>query len=352
MKLILFTIFLSSCSTTTFQDNYTKDISDVGSKIQSHPTRSIKYWPNPTVEVANRVFPASEDLIKLSILSNAFYGDEVRASAIDPQSELSKRTLRETESALRNLPDPLKPTLNEHLQGVYLLRNLGSTAMTYGIYDDSGAYQKSIILLDVDALNHKANSWSSWKESTVFEDGAYTLSSVIEDSLNNTTEQAIQYILLHEIGHLFASAHSILPDPGHEFGNKEQDFPFVNLSWKFDDAQKRLTSDEKGSQSELQNVAYYSKSRRKPNKSMLDTYVQLQKSSFLSLYGSTNVHDDFAEAFAVYVHKELMKKPWKIDITREGESILTFVSCTNYLCLEKTRFICGLLAKTSTTKCL
>ncbi|MEE8542198.1 MAG: hypothetical protein V3S66_11110, partial [Desulfobacterales bacterium] len=41
----------------------------------------------------------------------------------------------------------------------------------------------------------------------------------------------------------------------------------------------------------------------------------------VSLYAATNMYDDFAETYAMYVHVVLQNRPWKIRIMKEGQTV-------------------------------
>ena len=45
------------------------------------------------------------------------------------------------------------------------------------------------------------------------------------------------------------------------------------------------------------------------------------------MYGVTNVFDDFAETFAIYVHTRLLGKPYKVELFENDLSRFTYTSC-------------------------
>ena len=42
---------------------------------------------------------------------------------------------------------------------------------------------------------------------------------------------------------------------------------------------------------------------------------------FVSLYAATNMYDDFAETYTMYVHVILQNKPWIVRVMREGKIV-------------------------------
>jgi len=60
---------------------------------------------------------------------------------------------------------------------------------------------------------------------------------------------------------------------------------------------------------------------------MVPTYDNLEKTNFPSLYAATQPGDDFAEAFASYVHVVLQRRPWQILIYQDGALRKEFGAC-------------------------
>ena len=67
-------------------------------------------------------------------------------------------------------------------------------------------------------------------------------------------------------------------------------------------------------------------------------YRELEQTDFPSLYGATNIFDDFAEAFAIYIHTRLLKKPYSVALSKGGRLRFTYRSCVqNGRCPDKVR---------------
>ena len=75
-------------------------------------------------------------------------------------------------------------------------------------------------------------------------------------------------------------------------------------------------------------LAFYSPDHSGPDIARAEgIYRDLAATDFPSLYATTNLFDDFAEAFAIYVHTRLLGKPYRVDIFRQGKRSFTFRSC-------------------------
>jgi hypothetical protein len=74
------------------------------------------------------------------------------------------------------------------------------------------------------------------------------------------------------------------------------------------------------------------------------TYRALSQTDLPSLYGITNVFDDFAETFAIYVHTRVLGKPYRAEVFENGTSRYTYSSCvTRNTCPEKVKAVEALL---------
>ena len=80
-------------------------------------------------------------------------------------------------------------------------------------------------------------------------------------------------------------------------------------------------------ESDFKSVRYYIGDDQKIDATnKLALYRSLAKSRFPSLYGVTNVWDDFAEGFVIYYHTKILKKPFSIELNSSRESLI-FKSC-------------------------
>lgn len=103
------------------------------------------------------------------------------------------------------------------------------------------------------------------------------------------------------------------------------------------------TSLFEGGFTKRKDVAYYFGARLTADQ-MVPVYEQLEQTNFVTLYGTTKPVEDFAEAFASYVHTVLLKRPQEIRIYRENALLKTYHSCWEEArCAEKRKIIEELL---------
>lgn len=195
-----------------------------------------------------------------------------------------------------------------------------------------------------------ANNWATWKERTPFKpEPGYALEAQIETADRDTRQNALQYILLHELGHVVSVGRNIHPNwnkPIREQAASKERFPFFETSWTFDVANDTYASRFDNQFPQRTDIVYYGIARI-PGSAMGPTYASLEQTSFAALYSATQPGDDFAEAFANYVHVVMLQRPWQIVLTRDGQVIKTVKSCWEQArCAEKRRMLEELLATT------
>src|SRR6185503_19071394 len=99
------------------------------------------------------------------------------------------------------------------------------------------------MILDPAVLGkYRANAWATWKENTPFKPApGVSLQALIERDGEDNRKNAIQYILLHELGHVLPlgrKAHPmwVAPPPTPM---DTADYPFFELSWSVAQKERR-----------------------------------------------------------------------------------------------------------------
>jgi hypothetical protein len=202
-------------------------------------------------------------------------------------------------------------------------------------------------VLDMDVLaKQTANAWAAWKENSPFKaDAKYRLETDIEDQGQDTRKHAIQYILLHELGHILSIGEYIHPrwDQPAAADTSLDRYPFARLSWRIMNAGTGYASLFEKEFPLRKNVVYYFGAKLDGGK-MVEVYDQLERTNYPTLYAATSPGDDFAESFASYVHTVLLKRPLEIRLYRDGELAKTYKSCwEEKRCAAKRKFLEELL---------
>lgn len=227
--------------------------------------------------------------------------------------------LHDMQTAMRQIPAPILQKLDGALLGVFFSTGLGSSAITDVIVNHDGQILGSVVMLDLDAFRDRtANDWATWKENTPFSAcSRLRLEVKIAEGEDNTRANAMQFLLLHEFGHVLTAGKQFLPiwwlppDAMKETG----DYDFLRLGWQIN-GEKRIVPKAEEDFAERTGIFYYD-TKGLDDAAMLSAYSALQGTTFPSLYASTNAFDDFAETFATYVHSVMLGKPARVRIVSD-----------------------------------
>lgn len=263
--------------------------------------------------------PAPQDL--LDLVEQVNLGAPARAAAVDAPFTA------DVIAALAGLPPIVRDALRDNFVGVYFAHGLGSSAITDIVVGTDGEFLGIAIALDVDAVGErKANAWATWRENTPFQPGPWRVEVRIAEPDDDLRQNAIQFLLLHEIGHVLAAGRAFVPDwwlMPEQIG-KTEDYSFLPLSWTINDAGQVLPLPH-NAYAQRQRLAYYGTPRLASDE-MLPAYRALLDSGFFTLYSSLSADEDFSESFALYVHTELLQKPYFVRIYEGNKLLLQYAS--------------------------
>lgn len=307
-----------------------------------HPVRSLKFWSGfkkaDLLEKVNKKTPAELiDYLRQDNLRNGWPN-------IPKSVNVAKDFSSDVKSAIQEIPSDIRRKINEKLVGIYFVSDLGGSAYTEYVMNEAGHELAGFVVVDITALNRTANQWATWKESSPFKSDEVKIESTIANPSDDNRKNAIQYILLHEFGHVLSIGRPLLPRWGVDAKDLKigPEMRFFNLSWKV--KENRFVSRFDESWSDRSTIQYYRPLEKKVAGALaLDAYKRLADTSFPTLYAATNPFDDFAESFVNYVHVVRLKKPWRVSVTLKTDK--AFVSdCWNEVrCQEKRSIIEGFL---------
>lgn len=263
-------------------------------------------------DLLDRHGPAPAELVRYVAMVNT----ALNVDAIPVAAEAPDDFLRDMQTAMAQIPATVLKMLDGALLGVFFSTGLGSSAITDVIVNHDGAVLGSVVMLDLDAfMDRTANAWATWKENTPFSASErLRLEVEIADGADNTRANAMQFLLLHEFGHVLTAGKQFLPlwwlPP--EAMRPTGDYDFLRLAWQIN-GDRRIVPKAEEDFAERTGIFYYD-TKGLDDAAMLSAYRALQATTFPSLYASTNAFDDFAETFATYVHSVMLGKPARVRI--------------------------------------
>lgn len=295
--------------------------------MKNHVAGRIETWRAAlSMPLNDRIGPAPSVLVEYINLDNIHSGFPERPRAARLDADL----LADVKAAITGLPPEIWRLFGERLVGLYFVEELGGTGYTEYVLDRNAKPVAAYVVFDAAVLRRKsANAWMSWKENTPFKDITdYRLDARIEADGDDNRKNALQYILLHELGHVFSVGTDIHPpwnsSPREVAAGAK--YPFFDLSWKIDRKADKYRSRFDAKFPQRASTVYYFGAKLSAA-DMVPAYANLKDTNFPSLYAATSPGDDFAEAFASYVHVVLMKRPWQITILRDGQVVDVFKAC-------------------------
>jgi hypothetical protein len=296
----------------------TADRDALRKSLDRHPARNVATWKALIGKpLRERILPAPAVLIDYIVADNQYQGYPDRPHAATGDAQFMK----DVTDAVTGIAEPAQQHVRDHVMAIFLAQDLGSTA--YGeLLRDFRENQLGFIVLDVSALNRRANDWITWRENSPFAGGGPTrLTAGIAEPADDTRAAAIRFILLHEIGHIVGMAEGA--HPNWSTGGDPKDFGFTAISWV-------AAADGNGAESRFdaaftqrRSIKYYRFNDAPLGAAqMAGTYAALAATDFVSLYAATSMYEDFAETYAMYVHVVLDGQFWHVAIRNaDGEMV-------------------------------
>lgn len=307
-----------------------------------HPAQRLsRYAGFEARSLAERVAVGDEVVIDRAHRTNLDYKIAIRPKAVAPNHPMVALVRK----VVAELPPPVRRLAEKSLVAVYLVRDDFGTAVTEGVIGPNGRPEHGYIGLNVSALNRKANAWATWKENSAFRPApGRALGLRIEDGPADDQAGAVRFILLHELGHLLGLTRKVHPYWEDKEPPGPEKFPYLRHSWRRD-AKKRTRSRWRERYPRLHQAEFYRFENAPFSLTEMESiYTQLSATDLPSLYGVTNPYDDFAEAFVIYIHTRLLKKPYRVSLLRDGREVGAYQSCLQTgKCPRKAAFLEKLL---------
>jgi len=264
--------------------------------------------------------PLNERILPLPAEVRDFVHQVNLATGVDAVPEAAAIDVRlraDLDAAINGMPAAVRALVAPHLLGICIGRGLGSSGITDIVVDASGNLLGCIVLLDLDLMaTRSANAWASWKDNLPFHgDNGFSVTTAIAEPDQDSRAGALQFLLLHEFGHVLSAGGEFLPRWWE--AAPQAPFAFLDLSWTRNPAGRFVARPE--CDFDLRGVVDFYGANKLGSDAVVTAYAGLELSDFASLYGATNPYDDFAECFATYVHSEMMGLPYVLRLDFDGQ---------------------------------
>lgn len=208
--------------------------------------------------------------------------------------------------AFTTLPPVHQRVLRERLRRISFLDGMPNTALTSTV-DPDAATPVYDLTIRAGVLHESVSEFLTNKERTCFDFSGSARTVVIEAG----SLEAIVYVLLHEATHMVDSALGLTPVEGRA---PAADTGLLTAGVWTD----RLTVTSAYANPLLDRLVYRRGGRPIAVSDADKVYGALQRTPFVSLYASSNWHDDVAELVAWYHLTSRMDQPYRI-VVREGD---------------------------------
>jgi hypothetical protein len=308
MRVLFFLLAIYSCSE--------KSSNPYANLNQTHKSSDSSIYTNLDKDWTERVYDIDE--VHSSYVKEMNQIDGFDEKPVKTDLTLEKKKMLYTIS--KSFNKKINDYFNRYVYAIYFCKNLGGTGITGFIYDN----KKNIpvggfIIFDAKVLDKKANDWISFKENSVFKkEENLELKIKIEKESENSEENALRYILLHEMGHVLSNTLGYSSD----MRSAKEDYSkikFYNGVWK----NPKESIYDQSIFPFRKKIIFYAEPKEKLflSETWKSIYPNLAKTRFSTLYGAMNPMDHFAESFVSYVHCVLDKRIWELEITEKDKVI-------------------------------
>lgn len=267
--------------------------------------------------LAARRGPAPRELIDFIARHHQATGSAVVARQAEPGAGLDA----DLDRALAGLPAAVLERVAPCLLGVFTMDGTGASAASGVIAGPEGELIGAFVAIDTGAFaGATANSWFERRENMPFAPSAgLRLEARIAEDAYDDRVGALQFVLLHEFGHVLSACRGLAPMWWRSGHGAAPAYPLLDLCWQA--APDGRFAPRAGHDFPLRERLVFHGGARL---SLIDAehlYRSLGRTGFPTLYAATSVHEDIADSFASYVHVRLMGRPLEHRLLRAGGAV-------------------------------
>jgi len=258
---------------------------------------------DPTSSLVSRVGDTDPSVLKLFVDG----GMPVPTRHVLTEAERQSLT-----RAFAALPPVHQHVLRERLRRLSFVDGMPNTALTSTV-DPAAPVRLYDLTIRAGVLRETVSEFLTQKERTCFDLTGSTRTVDVEGG----SLEAIVYVLLHEATHMVDNALELTPA---EDGPPTAKAYLLTAGVWVD----RLTVAPAYASPVLQRLVYRRGGRPIPMSEAETTYGALRRTPFVSLYGSSNWHDDLAELLAWHHLTSRMGQPYRIVVRDSGRDVVVY----------------------------
>ena len=213
------------------------------------------------------------------------------------------------DAAIAGLPAPVLRHLAPWLLGVFTVEGSGASAVSGVVAGPEGELIGAFVAIDAAMFaGTGANAWFEARENMPFAPAAgMCLAARIADPAHDHRIAALEYVLLHEAGHVLAACKALAPVWWRPALAPAPSYPLLDPCWQA--ARDGRYTPRRGHDFPQRAQLVFHGAPRLSLHDAEAAYAALARSGFPTLYAATGIYEDIADSFAAYVHVCLMRRP-------------------------------------------
>lgn len=249
-------------------------------------------------------------------------GDALLRKVKDPRKVVPFPLLRDLRAALSELPEPLGRAFDRYVCSVVLVTEAQATGTAIPSNRHPG---RSVIVLNLDNLNRSPSEWLSFKQASFFtQERGLEIVATMEEPGHRSLPTLLSFLLIHELGHVLRGVLD-----GQPLIQR-----FDEICWPRTDSLKDYTLRPYAALGGFEPIAA----------AYVESFYEFVGTScFPSLTAAMRQGEDFADSLANYAHSVLQKRPWRVEVRREGKLVQRLDACWNEPRCRKKRELLELL---------
>lgn len=242
-----------------------------------------------------------------------------RDAGMNPTNhELTAIEKEKLNKAFSVLPPLHQKILKKHLHSISFMDNMPNTALTSPV-QSSDSVKMYNITFRAEILHQTISDWTTWKENTYYVKSA---NNEYQISIDAGSLDAIVYILLHEATHVVDGVLNLTPHLDEKdvwIGSKA----FTQNVWD------NYNKPSENVINSLLETTFFRSGKPLAISKAPDVYKALQKTPYVSLYGTASWFEDLAETLTIYHLTTKMNQPYKVLVTKNGVPISSYEPAKN-----------------------
>lgn len=265
---------------------------------------------------------------KISVAPENIFKKFIDAGMHPTNHELTNAEQKKIEKAFSLLPSLHIKILKEHLHSISFMDNMPNTALTSPV-ESTDSIKKFNITFRAGILNETISEWATWKEKSLY---ATTTNPSLEIQIDAGNLDAFVYVLLHEATHVVDAVLKLTPD-ANEDENLVQHTSYTKNLWRlFNSPMTKFTNP-------ILEKTRFRSGKVQPITAAKETYNQLEKTPFVTLYGMASWYEDIAELVTIYHLTIKLNQPFVLYIKENGKIISKFEPMKNKLVKKRLKHL-------------